>query len=90
MTSTDYDHTACDDLTDHQDPQQLDGHRWRCEVCGTEWQETEDVEVIAEGTRSGVAVVIGHTEFRLDHDTAHDLIDKVQAALRASATDFPS
>lgn len=85
MTSNDYDYGACLDYADHQDPQQLDGHRWRCEVCGTEWTETDDVEIEAEGTRSGVALRIGSASYSLDYDTAHLLIDQVQAALRDSA-----
>lgn len=85
MTSNDYDYGACLDYTEHQDPQQIDEHRWRCEVCGTEWREGEDVDVDAAPMRAGVRVTIGTADFELDTDTAHLLIDKVQDALRRSA-----
>lgn len=88
MTS-DYDPTACEDASDHLDPQPIDAHRWRCAVCGAEWQENLDVDVDVVPTRSGVALRIGNTDFPLDHDTAHLLIDKLQEALRRSATEFP-
>lgn len=79
---TDYDYGACAEYTEHQDPQPLDDHRWRCEVCGTEWTEGEDVPVDVEPMRSGVRVTIGDTDHVLDTDTAHELVDRLQAALR--------
>ncbi|UPK64680.1 hypothetical protein MYP14_04775 [Rhodococcus pyridinivorans] len=86
MTSI-HEPSTCDDAPDHLDPQPIDAHRWRCAVCGVEWTETLNVEIAAEGTRSGVLLRIGNSDFPLDHDTAHLLIDQVQAALRACPRD---
>lgn len=85
MSSNNYDYGACMDYTEHQAPQQIDAHHWRCELCGTEWTEGADVEVDAEPMRAGVRVTIGTADFELDTDTAHALIDRIQEALRRSA-----
>lgn len=75
---------TCDDAPDHLDPQPFDSHRWHCTACGAEWRETLDVEVAAEGTRSGVRVTIGTTDFDLTAETAHVLSERIQQALQES------
>ncbi|QSE72201.1 hypothetical protein [Rhodococcus sp. PSBB049] len=83
--TTEYDWGACADFTEHQDPQPLDDHRWRCEVCGTEWTETDDVDVEVEPSPGGVRLTIGSALYSLNADTAHMLVDRLQVALRESA-----